>query len=129
MGGAVPMEERGQELREAITRLERRRHNDPVPAPLRGEILVYSAARRQTGATWQSIAQELGLSASGLQRWSARATGETRMRPVRIRRGLTTESSSTSPSPAGAIVLVSPRGFRLEGLEVSQALELLHSLG
>ena len=123
------MEERSQELREAIARLERRHRNDPIPPPLRGEILVYTAARRETGATWHSIAQELGLSASGLQRWSAPATGESRMRPVRLRRGLATELSSTSPSPAGAIVLVSPRGFRLEGLEVSQALELLHSLG
>ncbi len=123
------MEARGQELREAIARLERRHRNDPVPAPLRSEILVYTATRRKTGASWHSIAQELGLSSSGLQRWSARATGETRMRPVRIRRGLTAESSSHSSSPAGAIVLVSPRGFRLEGLEVSQALELLHGLG
>ena len=123
------MEERGHELREAIARLERRHRNDPVPAPLRGEILVYTTARRKTGASWHAIAQELGLSASRLQRWSARATGETRMRPVRIRRGLTPESSSPSTSPAGSIVLVSPRGFRLEGLEVSQALELLHGLG
>jgi len=122
------MEERGHELREAIARLERRRRNDPVPAPLRGEILLYTAARRETGASWLSIAQELGLSASGLQRWSAQATGETRMRPVRLRRG-PTESTSAAQGAAGAIVLVSPRGFRLEGLEVSQALELLHGLG
>ena len=122
------MEERGQELREAIARLGRRRRNDPVPAPLRGEILVYTTARRETGATWLSIARGLGLSASGLYRWSARATGETRIRRVRIRRG-PTESVSSAQGMTGAIVLVSPRGFRLEGLEVSQALELLDGLG
>ena len=122
------MEERGQELREAIARLERQRRNDRVPEPLRGEVLVYTATRRKLGATWQSIAQELGLSASGLQRWSARATGETRLRRVRIGRS-PMPAPSTPQGTVGSLVLVSPQGFRLEGLGVSEALALLHDLG
>jgi len=122
------VEECGRELREAIARHGRQRRTDPVPEPLRGEVLVYTATRRKLGATWQSIAQELGLSASGLQRWSARATGETRLRRVRIGRG-PMPAPSTPQGTVGSLVLVSPRGFRLEGLEVFQALELLHSLG
>jgi hypothetical protein len=90
--------------------------------------MIYAAARRKLGATWQSIAQQLGLSASGLQRWSARATGETRLRRVRIERRQI-PAPSAAQGTAGSLVLVSPQGFRLEGLGVSEALALLHDLG
>ena len=122
------MEERGQELREAIARLERQRRNDAIPEPLRGEAMGYAAERRKQGASWQSIGQELGLSASCLQRWSALAIGETRMLRVRVRRE-PGEPVFTPQRTGEAIVLVSPRGFRLEGLGLPQVLELLQVLG
>ncbi len=122
------MDERGQELRETIARLGRQRRNDAIPESLRGEAMEYAAERRKQGASWQSIGQELGLSASCLQRWSALAIGETRMLRVRVRRELR-ESASTPQGTGEAIVLVSPRGFRLEGLGLPQVLELLQALG
>ena len=119
------MDERGRELREAIAQLGRQRRNDTIPEPLRGEAMGYAAERRKQGASWQSIGRELGLSASCLQRWSALAIPEARIVRVRVRR----EQRESAQGAGGPIVLISPRGFRLEGLGLPQVLELLRALG
>ncbi|HBZ72667.1 MAG TPA: hypothetical protein DEP35_24215 [Deltaproteobacteria bacterium] len=62
------MEERGQELCDAIARLGRQRRNDPVPEPLRGEVLVYAARR---SASEPSKAARICVTRSKTTAWTS----------------------------------------------------------
>jgi hypothetical protein len=69
-----------------------------------------------------SIARGRGLALASLQRWVAAERPE-RLRPVRV--GPTPEATSAR---GAAGVLITPGGFRIEGLEVEQLAALLRSL-
>ena len=84
---------------------------------MRAEVIDYAKGRRIGGDGVAKIAGELGLSESCLLRW-LRPTQEG-FRQVQVR----PESSS-----AADLVLVTPRGYRLEGLSESLALQLLREL-
>jgi hypothetical protein len=64
------MDAEGARLGAAVEALGRTRMNDPVPEPLRGEVMAYAESRRRAGESWQSIARVVGISTSGLKRWS-----------------------------------------------------------
>lgn len=67
------------------------------------------------------------MSASALQRWGARERGlgtQAGLRRVRVRGDRTPDKAIATAT----LVLISPSGFRLEGLGVAQALEMLRGL-
>jgi len=69
----------------------------------------------------------VGVSASALQRWGARERSpavRAGLRRVRVRR----EWVPVQAVASATLVLISPAGFRVEGLGVAQALELLREL-
>ena len=119
-------DEVGRRLREAIAGLGRHR-TQPLPQELHVEVERYAALRRRAGASWRTIAGSVGVSASALQRWGARERSSAvraGLRRVRVRREWVPGQAVASAT----LVLISPAGFRVEGLGVAQALEMLREL-
>ena len=111
------MDDRGESLREALAESRIGKSRWRCPGGLRAEVIDYAKDRRSHGDGVATIAVELGVSESGLSRWLHSA--EAGFREVRIR----PESSS-----AADLVLVTPRGYRLEGLSEGLAVRLLREL-
>ncbi len=107
------------ELRESIIRSRAGHKNWRCPATLRQQIVAFANTQRQEGMAILKIAQQLGLSQSGLNRWLEGAE-EGKLRPVRI---------ADPTTPQAMMVLVTPGGYRLEGLDVVSATDLLRRLG
>jgi hypothetical protein len=119
-------DEVGRRLREAIAGLGRHR-TQPLPQELHAEVERYAALQRRAGASWRTIAGSVGVSASALQRWGARERSSAvraGLRRVRVRR----EWVPSQTVASATLVLMSPSGFRVEGLGVAQALEMLREL-
>lgn len=86
---------------------------------LREEAVAYVERRKREGASVERIASELGVSSVSLSRWS-RAKGNTKsLVPVEI---------VANEDPSG-LSLLTPRGYRLEGLSEASAVRLLERLG
>jgi hypothetical protein len=109
------------ELRRAVSDLGPRRAGRRIPSALRARIVEVVGERRSSGGGLSSLAAALGLRVATLSRWvSASETvpvvGGVRPLPVVMR-----ETSA-------GLTLVSPGGWRLEGLSVVSAAELLDRL-
>lgn len=112
------MQDQTEALRAALEKSRAGRKRWRCPAGLRSEVVTYAQSRRGSGVGVRLIAVELGLSASGLSRWLKR---EGRFRSVRV-------AQAESVAVSAGLVLVTPQGYRLEGLSTSQALHLLREL-
>lgn len=111
------MDDRCRLLREALGRRRSGKGRWRCPPGLRSEVVAYASDRRAEGESVARIAVELGLSEGGLRRWLR--SGEGGFREVRI---------AADPSSSVGLVLVTPRGFRLEGLSEALALRFLREL-
>ena len=111
-----------QVARRALARLGDRGRTTAIPAEVREVLVAYALEQRERGKSWAAIAEALGVSSSGLIRWSrgavARCEGPV---PVEVR--------VEEPSDGTAVTLVSPLGYRIEGLGMSEALVALRELG
>ena len=107
------------ELREALIQSRRGQVRWRCPQPLREEIVEYTRQRQDAGISVPKVAKELGMSASGLSRWLNAV--QAKLRPVRVAE--VPPALSSSP-----LVLVTPDGYRLEGLDAASAAELLRRL-
>ena len=105
--------------REIGTRASMRRK---LPRELRERCARHAARRVAEGAGKKEIANELGVSAMSVQRW-LRAIPVTSMVPVRI----------VAPAPtltsADRVVVITPRGLRVEGLDLDGVCTLVARLG
>ena len=116
------------QLHEAIARSRTGEGRWRCPKPLRREAARYAEAEIRRGRSLHEVARELGISRSGLARWLRR--GEGHIRPVRVLDGSAEPAlPPTEISPrAGGLVLVTPGGYRLEGLDSAAAVEILRGL-
>ena len=97
------------------------------PEAVRERVRAYAAGRRAAGATASLIADELGLSRHSVLAWTAPAPTPVRLRPVEV-----VPDAPPAPSPATAPAtpfLISPRGYRVEGLDVAMLAALLAAVG
>jgi len=76
---------------------------------------------RATGTKQSEIASELGLSTTTVQRWLRETAPATAIIPVRV--------IDPPVARASAIVVTSPRGLRIEGLELGDVAVLLERHG
>ena len=88
-----------------------------VPAALKERATTYARRRREGGASFAELAKETGLSQETLRRWCLK-TPRTALVPVRV----------VSDAACGSVVVVSPNGYRLEGLDVGEAVAVLRAL-
>ena len=106
--------------RTAVVALGRRGRTARIPDAVRARVLVYARRERAAGCSWARIARAVGLSAGSLKNWS-------RMPPP-TRTLVAVEVAVPAPAgPASALVVRSPGGYRVEGLDLATA--LLRALG
>ena len=112
------MERETSMLRAELSRVARGR-GKRFYLELRDRVIEVGRRRRNEGASWQSIGRELGMNYETVRRWCIQKEPAT-MRRVEI-----------VPAPvdaAGSIRVVSPSGFRAEGLTVRDAVMMLATL-
>ncbi|MFG0242531.1 MAG: hypothetical protein ACF8R9_07105 [Phycisphaerales bacterium JB054] len=94
------------------------------PVELKAQLVAYATQRRAAGAAFATISEELGLGHETVRRWctktecgSALSSAPTKFVPVEV---VAEERSS--------LAIVSPSGFRLEGLDMTEAVAALRAL-
>jgi len=119
-------------LRTQIQRVARAHegHGRRYPTALRRAVIEHAQERLEHGATVKAVARTLDLADQTLGYWLRSADpGEASavMRAVAVR-----------PEPAAAVapattsaraVVVTPQGFRIEGLELAEIVSLVRSFG
>jgi hypothetical protein len=93
-----------------------------LPRELRERCERYAAERAAAGVAKQAIASELGVSAMSVQRW-LRATQARTMVPVRI------VGPAAPPAADRRVVVVTPSGLRVEGLDLDGVCTLVARVG
>lgn len=123
------MEDRTSKIRKALKKAHRPYPNSPYPKEVREEAASLIVERRWAGEPWGRIADELGISVNAARWWHGRARRSRRLRgsslllPVRLKD--VGERMETGQRGAGELVLTTPGGYRIEGLDVAGALQLL----
>lgn len=112
------MEARLREVQRAVAALGERGRTERVPDAVRGKVIAYTRAQRACGKSWKTIAREVGLCASGLQRWLREAPHLTQVKIVPDRE-----------PDAPKVSLISPHGYRIEGVTLLEALRALERFG
>src|SRR5262249_47000630 len=107
-----------QNLRRVLA--SRRGRRGRMPAILRQRALEHARRRHEAGATTATIAAELGLSRVTIRRWTTSPAPV----PVQVVDG--TGAPEKRPS---TLSVISPSGFRVEGLSLEEATTLLRVLG
>ena len=92
-----------------------------TPAALRDEITIWARGLRSGGHTLGEVASAIGLSESALGRWLSAQEEAGGIRPVRV----AGEVRAVDP---GAVVIVTPAAYRLEGLSLDDAVNVLRRL-
>lgn len=78
--------------------------------------------RRAEGASQTLVSREVGVKWGTLRRWEVRAdTSSTAVVPVNV-------ATAARTSPAPELALVTPSGYRLEGLDARDAVALFRAL-
>lgn len=88
---------------------------------MRAQVLVYTRRQRAAGQSWARIADAVGLAAGSLKNWSRT--------PPRARMLVPVEVAAVPAVSPPALVVVSPGGYRVEGLDLATASALLRALG
>ena len=88
------------------------------PAELKARVAVYARMRLNEGAKLAPLAVEFGLPRLTLARWVATPTNAFRPVVMEVARCMETK----------ALAFVSPRGFRVEGLDLGDVTTLLRAL-
>ena len=98
------------ELAEAARNRAGRRYDKS----LKERVMSFVLQERKSGRSWNALGEGLGISIQTLQKWS-RDRSSVPSKLLRVR---------TKPL-VGEVSLVSPSGWKIEGLSLSQALELM----
>lgn len=115
------MDERLKELSERLVgeRGGRSGRGMRYSADLKHDVLNTASQCREAGRPVSAVARSLGVRSETLRRWLLAAEDPKGFRMVKIRR----------PAAADRIAIVSPLGFRVEGLDLTGAATLLRLLG
>ena len=106
---------------EAIRRLVGARRKQSYTAELRARIVRHVRQRRTQGFTQAAVADEVGVKWTTLRRWLGEGGESTpaMMIPVTL---------AAAPVPCSKLSLVTPSGYRLEGLDSRDAVALFRAL-
>ena len=115
--------------RRALGELGERGRTSRVPQWARRAVLAYVEAARDERVPWWQIAEEIGLSENALRRWQEkdRAGDQVALVPVEV---IAEGKVMAAPERStGSMTLVTPGGYRVEGLGVEQLAALLARIG
>jgi len=113
-GKAKSFRKRSREENRGRSRVGRR-----YSRQLRGDAGAYLERRKGSGASVEQVASELGVSSVSLSRWSQATVRSGSVVPVEV-----VENESTPE-----LSLVTPRGYRIEGLSEATVVRLVERLG
>ena len=112
-----------ERLKEVARRLVEQREEQGsrlrYSAEVKRDAIAVLALARQRGRTTSSVAQALGVSVESLRRWVTGEAEPAGFRPVRVQ----------PHGGAATVSVVSPGGFRIEGLDLAAAASVLRLLG
>jgi len=92
------------------------------PSKLREQVVAWAVRRHEAGASWEQIQSELGHGFDTVRRWCV-ATMQTKARSLVAVEVVGERSGQDSFS------VLSPSGFRVDGLTLSEAAALLREVG
>ena len=114
----------GRIARAAVAALGQRGRTSRIPDAVRAQVLGYARRERAVGRSLHRIARAVGVSAGSLTNWSRTPRPARRLVPVAV------AARAPEPEPlAPSVVVVSPSGYRVEGLDLATATALLRALG
>jgi hypothetical protein len=133
----VELEKELEQFRQEAQRLKAGRRSGSLPfaQTLRAFAVRYAEHTVAAGGTVTDAAQKLGVSGPTLYEWrKGRGEGVPRSKPVEKSAPLVPVRVSQRPagvavSAVQQVALVSPSGWRVEGLSVEGALQLLGRVG
>lgn len=133
----MELEKELEQFRQEAQRLKagRRSGSLPFPEALRGFAVRYAEHTLAAGGTVVEAAQKLGVSGPTLYEWrKGRPAGHRRPKPTEKSAGLVPVRVSEHPARAEVagvqqVALVSPGGWRVEGLTLEAAAQLLGRMG
>lgn len=119
-----------QEIRDSLSMLYRPHANTPYPESFKRLVVSYGHERLSSGQPFRALVLELGICGATLRTWLASVgdkaspvfTGcdaDPIFLPVKV---------SSSAESSKSLVLVTPGGYRVEGLDTCIALDLLARL-
>jgi hypothetical protein len=112
------MDKQAAILRRDLARVETGRGRR-YPAELRARVVSWANGRRAAGTSWEEIKRELGRRFDTVRRWCVDGTETKALVPVRV----------VATAPARALSVVSPTGYRIDGLTPAEAAALLREIG
>ena len=116
------MNDRAAEYRAKLDEMRRRGGGRfRTPAGLRDEVAVWATKLRSEGHGVGQIAAAIGMSETTLGKWLSPKVSAGELRRVRV---ATDAASSGRPG----LVVVTPEGYRLEGLSIDEAVDVLRRL-
>jgi len=123
------MEELAARVREALEQHGRPRGRTvPYPTEVRELAKAYVRRGRARGESWPALAERVGIKPSTLQNWYLRngtAKKNVSVAPLPVR---VTPDVVESANEQRTFAIVSPSGYRVEGLSIDEAAELLARL-
>ncbi len=119
------MSRRVSEIGAAIAAQGMRGRREPYSERVQELVAAYGKEQRRGGASWRQIASQLGMNVTTVVRYSRRHSLDVEERTSMVPVVVTAHRSAQSD---GMLVLVSPSGFRLEGLGLDAAVRVLGSL-
>ena len=110
-------------LQSAIRSLQRGKVPRAVryPVGLRARVTACVRTRHAAGEGLPALARQLGIPTVTLERWLQTSPPEPRFRRI----ALATAAAGVDERSRGELVLVTPSGYRVEGLSLASVRELL----
>lgn len=121
---AFELDAEGLQLKEEIDGIGPCSPSRRYPEKLRERISSWAGGQRAKGARAGALAQKLGIPWESLSRWAAERPVGPKLKPKPKLQAVTV----VAEREAAGIVLRTPQGFWVEGLDVPALLELLGSL-
>jgi orotate phosphoribosyltransferase-like protein len=88
-------------------------------------VTSYAKRRRSEGASWMTIAKELGACFETVRRWCVKSTSAVaRVRPVEI-----VVDRAAVIAAATTLKVVTPNGLGIEGAGIEEVVALVRALG
>ena len=118
------MDEKIDAFREEVLqwRGTRRKGSRPYTAEMKTKALQLAKDLQKQGLAMDVVGKRIGICAATLYLWRSSSKGS-RMVPVKVVR------ADPHVADPGRFALVSPRGYRLEGLSVKLAVAMMQELG
>ena len=132
------MEETIKAVRREVAGLDRRTRTEPYPAGLRERVVELAEEWVSTGRRHGELCRRIGIHRDTVRRWLEQTNGDQtggELVPVRVVKSggsiskRVTEAGLKKSERFSSPIVVSPTGWRVQGLTVGQVVELLRAVG